>query len=224
MRQGEEEFAVSTGAAGIARIDADHVVSAYARWAPVYDWSFGIFTRHARIVAVQAMNALPPSRILELGVGTGISLPHYDAKHRVSGIDLSPDMLERARRRVVRHGLRNVEDIAEMDAGALTYADGTFDAAVAMFVITVVPDPDRVITEMVRVVRPGGAVTLISHFSAENGARALAERHLSRFSATLGWRPNLPVETVLGRPELHLVERRAVRTLDTFTLLSFKRL
>ncbi|MBN9022046.1 MAG: methyltransferase domain-containing protein [Rhizobiales bacterium] len=209
--------------AALANIDDDHVVAAYARWAPVYDWSFGAFTRGARRAAVGEMNALPPSRIVELGVGTGISLPLYERRHRVTGIDLSCDMLDRARKRVAEEGLDHVEALHEMDAGALAFADGAFDAAMAMFVMTVVPHPDKVLSELVRVVRPGGRVVLVNHFSVETGARAFAERHLSRFSSKLGWRPDFPIETVLGRPELKLVERRPVKAFDLFTLLTFER-
>jgi len=207
----------------LAHIEDGHVVAAYARWAPVYDWSFGAFTRRPRRAAVAEMNKLPPSRIIELGVGTGISLPLYDRGHRVTGIDLSRDMLDRARKRVADDGLAHVEALHEMDAGALTFPDGAFDAAMAMFVITVVPHPERVMAELARVVRPGGRVVLVNHFSVESGPRAFAERHLSRFSSKLGWRPNFPIGTVLDRPELRLVERRAVKAFDLFTLLTFER-
>jgi phosphatidylethanolamine/phosphatidyl-N-methylethanolamine N-methyltransferase len=209
--------------ARLAAIEDAHVVAAYARWAPVYDWSFGAFTRRPRHVAVAEMNRLAPARIVELGVGTGISLPLYDRKHRVTGVDLSRDMLDRARKRVAEDGLGHVEGLYEMDAGALTFADHSFDAAMAMFVITVVPDPEKVLDEIIRVVRPGGRVILVSHFSVESGPRAFVERHMSPLSSKLGWRPNFPIATVLGRPELRLVERRAVRALDLFTLLAFER-
>lgn len=213
----------SSAPAPLATIDDGSVVAAYARWAPIYDWSFGAFTRRPRHVAVGEMNKLPPSQIVELGVGTGISLPLYERKHRITGIDLSRDMLERARKRVAGEGLSHVDALHEMDAGALTFADGAFDAAMAMFVITVVPDPERVLSELARVVRPGGRIVLVNHFSVEAGPRAFAERHLSRFSSRLGWRPNFPIETVLGHPELKLLERRPVRAFDLFTLLVFER-
>ena len=87
----------------LATIDDRHVVAAYARWAPIYDWSFGAFTRSPCRAAVAAMNEIPPGRILEIGVGTGISLPLYDRKHRVTGIDLSPKMLDIAREHEMVH-------------------------------------------------------------------------------------------------------------------------
>jgi len=212
------------GGAALATIDDHHVVAAYARWAPIYDWSFGAFTSAACRAAVAEMNRLPPGRILELGVGTGISLPLYDSKHRIVGIDLSRDMLDRARKRVAEDQLSHVEALEVMDAGALTFPDQSFDASMAMFVITVVPDPARVLSEMIRVVRPGGRVVLVSHFSVDAGPRAFVEKHLSRFSSRLGWRPNFPIEPVLGRPELRLIERRAVKSFGLFTMLVFERM
>ncbi len=213
-----------TAAAGpLATINDSHVVAAYARWAPIYDWSFGAFTKAPCRAAVAEMNRLPPSRILDIGVGTGISLPLYDRKHRITGIDLSQDMLTRARKRVAEEGLDHVEGLEVMDAGALTFPDAAFDAAMAMFVITVVPDPHKVLAEIERVVRPGGHVIIVSHFSVDKGPRALAERHLSRFSSRLGWRPNFPIETVFGRPNLRLLERRAVKSFDLFTMIKFER-
>lgn len=207
----------------LATINDGHVVAAYARWAPIYDWSFGAFTRAPCRAAVAELNKLPPGRILDIGVGTGISLPYYERKHRVTGIDLSRDMLERARSRVAEDGLSHVEGLEVMDAGALTFPDRAFDAAVAMFVITVVPDPDKVLAEMARVVRPGGRVILVSHFSVDSGPRAFVEKYLSRFSSKLGWRPNFPIDTVLGRPDLRLLDRRAVKSFDLFTMLTFER-
>ena len=118
----------------------------------------------------------------------------------------------------------HVEALIEGDAGHLRFPDQSFDAAMAMFVITVVPDPDRVLAEMARVVRPGGRVVLVNHFSVDRGPRALIERWMSRFSARLGWRPNFPIERVLGRPELRLVTRQAVKAFDLFTLLVFERM
>jgi phosphatidylethanolamine/phosphatidyl-N-methylethanolamine N-methyltransferase len=223
-RSGEAERLDRGGGRGsLATISDGNVVSAYARWAPVYDWSFGFLTRRARIAAVAELNTLPPSRIVELGVGTGISLPLYERHHRITGVDLSRDMLDRARKRVAEDSLGHVEGLHEMDAGDLAFPDGAFDAAMAMFVITVVPHPEQVLAEMARVVRPGGRVLIVNHFSVDKGPRAAIERRMARFSAKLGWRPDFPVETVLGRPELRLVERRSVTAMDIFSLLVFER-
>jgi phosphatidylethanolamine/phosphatidyl-N-methylethanolamine N-methyltransferase len=133
-------------------------------------------------------------------------------------------MLARAERRVVRRGLNHVEAIQEMDAASLAFGDGSFDAAVAMFVMTVVPDPDRVLAEIVRVVRPGGHVVLVNHFSVEKGPRAAIERSLTRYSGTLGWNAEFPIERVLGRSDLRLVRQRELPPAGIFTLLVFHRI
>ncbi|MCP4383438.1 MAG: methyltransferase domain-containing protein [Hyphomicrobiales bacterium] len=205
-------------------MDGSSVVAAYARWAPVYDRVFGMVIGGPIRTVVAEANKLPPSRILEVGVGTGIALPRYDRKHRIVGIDLSRDMLDRAEKRVSDSRLDNVEALAEMDAGNLTFTDESFDAVMAMFVITVVPDPQRVLSEIIRVVKPGGRVFLVNHFSTDKGPRASVERWLSRFSAKLGWRPEFPIDQVMGRPELKLIERRSVKIFDIFTMLVFERI
>jgi phosphatidylethanolamine/phosphatidyl-N-methylethanolamine N-methyltransferase len=209
---------------GSATLDDARVVAAYARWAPVYDPIFGVITAAAQRAAIAVLNRLPPGRILELGVGTGITLPRYRREHRLTGVDLSPHMLERAEKRVARKGLGNVEALHEMDAGRLTMADGSFDAGVAMFVMTVVPEPQRVLSQLIRVVKPGGRVVLVNHFSAETGVRAAVEKWLNRFAGALGWNPDFPIATVLGRPQLRLIETRRLAPFGLYTLLVFERL
>jgi len=205
-------------------LSEDSVVAAYARWAPIYDPVFGFATGIGRKTAVSTLNELPAGRLLEVGVGTGISLPLYNRHHRIVGIDLSPHMLERAEKRVARLGLTHVEALHEMDAAELSFADASFDIAVAMFVMTVVPDPQRVLAETVRVVRPGGHVVLVNHFSVDKGPRAAIERSLSRYSGALGWHPEFRIEEVLHRKDLKLLRRRSVPPAGIFTLLLFKRL
>ncbi len=206
-----------------SELDGAHIVAAYARWAPVYDAIFGVITNAAIARTMRVLNALPPGRILEIGVGTGLALPRYKREHRITGVDLSPDMLARARGRVETQKLGNVEALAEMDATRLTFADQSFDVAVAMFLITVVPDPVAVLAEAVRVVKPGGHIVLANHFSAERGPRAAFERWLSRFSASLGWNPEFPIGRVLGQAGMREIERRSLQPLGIYTLLVFER-
>ena len=204
-------------------LDGAHIVAAYARWAPVYDAIFGVITNSAINKTMRVLNALPPGRILEIGVGTGLALPRYRKEHRITGIDLSPDMLARARSRVTAGKLANVEDLAEADATKLAFADQSFDAAVAMFLITVVPDPIAVLSEAVRVVKPGGRIVLANHFSAESGPRAAFEKWLSRFSASLGWNPEFPIDRVLGQPGMKEIARKSLQPLGIYTLIVFER-
>ncbi len=205
------------------QLDERAVVDAYARWAPIYDPIFGVITARAIRATMKRLNALPPSRVLEVGVGTGIALPLYRPEHRVTGIDLSPDMLKIARERVARRHLTNVDGIVEMDAAILAFPDAAFDVAVAMFVMSVVPDPARVLGEMRRVVRPGGRIVTVNHFKAEGGARGAIERRLARYGARLGWHPEFAIETVLGHSGLTLVEQRTLPPFRLYTLLVFDR-
>jgi phosphatidylethanolamine/phosphatidyl-N-methylethanolamine N-methyltransferase len=132
-------------------LDADDVRAAYRRWARIYDATFGGVSMWGRRAAVREANQLPGSRVLEIGVGTGLALPLYGPEKRITGIDLSADMLERARIRAAR--LTNVEALLEMDAEATTFAAGEFDIAVGMFVASVVPHPRRLVGELRRIVR-----------------------------------------------------------------------
>ncbi len=197
------------------------VKKAYARWAPVYDLTFGLIADAGRKRAVQHINTLPPGRVLEVGVGTGISLPGYDRKHRITGIDLSPEMLAKARERVRKKRLDHVESIQEMDASDMEFDDGAFDIVVAMYVMTVVPDPVRVMQELERVCRPGGEVILVNHFSQDKGLRGKLEKGMARFAEDLGWRPEFPKETVMISGDLQLVAEMPLHPFGLFTMLRF---
>lgn len=199
------------------------MVAAYARWAPIYDPIFGFITGRAIRATMAAVNAIPSSHVLEVGVGTGIALPFYKPDHRITGIDLSPDMLARAKRRVDEKHLDNVDELVEMDAAHLAFPDGSFDVAVAMFVMTVVPDAAAVLGEMARVVRPGGRVVIVNHFSATGGMRAAIERWLSRFATSLGWHPEFDKAVVTRFPAFTLLSERTLAPFGIYTLLVFER-
>ncbi len=169
-------------------LDADAVRAAYRRWAGIYDATFGGVSMWARRAAVREVNRLPGTRVLEIGVGTGLALPHYDPGKRIVGIDLSADMLARARIRAA--GLPHVAALHEMDAEATGFSAGEFDIAVGMFVASVVPHPRRLVGEMRRVVRPGGFILFVNHFAAERGPRWWVERALAPASRALGWHPD----------------------------------
>lgn len=203
--------------------DAD-VLAAYSRWAPIYDSVFALPFLTGRRAVARAVNRLATGRILEAGVGTGVALPRYDRRHRIFGIDLSPDMLARARRRVERRRLDHVEGLEEMDASDLKFADQSFDAVVAMYVMTVVPDPETVMSEFVRVTKPGGRLIAIGHFASTGGFYHWVERRLARYAAKLGWNPDFPVSRLTNRPDLRLVGKRKLGPLWLFTLLEFERI
>jgi len=198
------------------------VRSIYDRWAPVYDAVFWGPTLWCRKLAVDRINAIG-GRVLEVGVGTGLALPLYGPSVEVVGIDISHEMLSRTAERVGKHGLTGVAGLAVMDARTLAFPDGVFDVTAAMHVMSAVPEPDRVLAEMVRVTRVGGTVIIANHFRSERGGWAPIERAAEPFTTKLGWDAGFSVERMLTRPDLALVERRAVPPLDLYTLLRFEK-
>ena len=208
--------------AGTAHMDEDTIRSAYRRWAPVYDKTFGLVASEGRKHAVEIINR-GHGRVLEVGVGTGLSLPTYRRNLEIVGIDLSPEMLDKARERVASDRLTHVTGLHEMDAGELKFPDASFDTVVAMYVMTVVPDPEKVMRELSRVCRPGGQVLIVNHFSADDGMRGWVERRMAPFADKLGWRPVFDVERVLVCDDLQLLEKRGLRPLGLFTMMRFKK-
>lgn len=213
-------------AKGGTQMDEHAIRNAYRRWAPVYDKTFGIVASEGRKHAVEIINKRH-GRVLEVGVGTGLSLPAYRRNLEIVGIDLSPEMLDKARERVAVDRLTNVTGLHEMDAGDLQFPDASFDTVVAMYVMTVVPDPEKVMRELSRVCRPGGEVIIVNHFSAEEGKpgwegmRGWVERRMAPFADKLGWHPVFDIDRVLVCKDLTLVEKRGLRPLSLFTMMRF---
>src|SRR5579862_9077509 len=158
-----------------AELDQATVAKAYARWAPVYDLVFGSVFDRGRKASIAAAERIG-GRILEVGVGTGLSLPEYAWTNRLTGVDISAPMLRKARDRVAEHRLTNIDALAVMDAQHLGFEDGAFDVVVAQYVITAVPDPEATLDEFARVVRPGGEIVLVNHLGAESGVRRALEQ------------------------------------------------
>lgn len=216
------KFIKSKGALAQATMDEDSIKGAYRRWAPVYDHTFGKVAAEGRKHAVEILNQ-GHGRILEVGVGTGLSLPDYKRSLEIVGIDLSPEMLDKARERVAEEGLSNVTGLHEMDAGELKFADNSFDTVVAMYVMTVVPEPEKVMRELARVCRPGGEVMLVNHFSTDDGVRGWVERRMAPFGDKLGWRPVFDYDRVMVCPELTLIDKCSLRPWGIFTMMRFKK-
>jgi phosphatidylethanolamine/phosphatidyl-N-methylethanolamine N-methyltransferase len=211
----------------VGEIDNSTVVKAYARWAPVYDVVFGKVFERGRRASIAAAERIG-GRILDVGIGTGISLMDYARSNRVVGVDYSEAMLRKAHERVHEHKLDHVAALAVMDAQRLGFADGYFDVVVAQYVITAVPDPERCLDEFARVVRPGGEIILVNHLGAETGFRQLFERGFAPIARRLGWRPEFPWERLEQWAAQHggvrLVERRPMPPLGHFSLIRFERL
>ncbi|MBX9682399.1 MAG: class I SAM-dependent methyltransferase [Hyphomicrobium sp.] len=202
------------------QLDEKDVRDAYRRWAPVYDYTFGRVSTAGRRHAVEVINS-SAGKVLEVGVGTGLSLPEYKPHLDITGIDLAPEMLDKARERVAECALRNVTGLHEMDASNLDFADNSFDTVVAMYVITVVPDPAKVMRELARVARPGGQVMLVNHFSQDDGVRGWVERRMAPFADLVGWHSVFDVSRVMICDDLKLVERRSLRPWGLFTMMRF---
>ena len=201
-------------------LDSASVRHAYRRWAPVYDFTFGTVAELGRKNAVKIINRRR-GRVLEVGVGTGLSLPCYDKHLSITGIDLSPEMLDKARARVRRQDLGNIDGLYEMDAGALAFPDESFDTVVAMYVMTVVPDAEKVMRELERVCATGGEVILVNHFSQEEGVRGFVERRLAPLASSIGWHAVFTLDRVLVCEDLRLAERRMLWPFGLFTMLRF---
>ena len=205
------------------KLDAEAVRTAYRRQAAFYDAAFGSISRPARLRALELINGLQGRRVLEVGVGTGLALPLYDPGKRVTGIDLSHDMLERARQRVRAEKLDHVEALLEQDAEATDFAEASFDVAASMFVASVVPHPQRLLAELRRVVRPGGHILFVNHFVAERGLRLAVERAMAPLSHQLGWHPDFAIADLFGTEHPAGVTFEKMRPWGLFTLAHFRR-
>jgi phosphatidylethanolamine/phosphatidyl-N-methylethanolamine N-methyltransferase len=205
-------------------LDKAGVAKAYARWAPIYDLVFGAVFERGRKASIAAAERVG-GRILEVGVGTGLSLPDYAWSNRLIGVDLSAPMLRKAKARVLRHKLTNVEGLAVMDAQHLGFADAVFDVVVAQYVITAVPDPETTLDEFARVIRPGGEIVLVNYLGAEQGLRAILEGWFAPLARRLGWRPEFRWERLANWAARHggvrIVERRPMPPLGHFSLIRF---
>ena len=204
----------------------DVMEKAYARWAPVYDVLCGPVFLNGRRAAASAARAVG-GRILEIGVGTSLSFDDYDDTTVITGIDMSEPMIARARERLETGRYPFVKELVVMDAHALAYPDASFDCVVGQFVITLVEDPERVLSECARVVRPGGQIILVNHLYSERGPAAAVERLLAQKARKLGLRPEFPFERLAAWAQEHggaeLVERRKVKPFGVYTLVRFRR-
>jgi phosphatidylethanolamine/phosphatidyl-N-methylethanolamine N-methyltransferase len=209
-----------------ADIDRAGVEKAYERWAPIYDLVFGkVFDKGRQSTIAEADRI--GGRILDVGVGTGLSLSDYSRSTRICGVDISEPMLRKAQARVRALGLSNVETLSVMDAKHLAFADGSFDAVVAQYVITAVPDPEATLDDFVRVLKPGGELILVNHIGAESGPRRLFERAFAPLARRLGWRPEFPWQRLVNWAARHggvaLAERRPMPPMGHFSLIRYRK-
>ena len=205
----------------MTKLNSAQVEAAYERWAPVYDIVFDKALAPGRS-ALAAAACDPQAKVLVVGVGTGLELRFFDSGANLIGIDVSEAMLRRAKERVARSRLSQVEALCVMDAMRLGFRDDCFDYVAAPYVMTVVPNPHLVLDEMFRVTKPGGEIVLVNHISAQKGVMGAFEVWLAQHSRLLGWRPEFSWETIGGwisaTSGAELVERRRIAPLGMFTL------
>ena len=202
-------------------MDIQAVARSYARWAPIYDNTFGAVTQIGRKRAVGRINQ-SGGAVLEVGVGTGLALRRYDRHLQVTGIDYSEQMLAKAREKVADLGLAQVT-LLQMDARELAFEDESFDHVVAMHIMSVVPEPERVLAEMARVCRPGGSVIVVNHFARDKGLLAVIEKAAAPMADMLGWHSDFGRARVLGDARLTLVEECTLPPFGMMTLLQFEK-
>jgi phosphatidylethanolamine/phosphatidyl-N-methylethanolamine N-methyltransferase len=207
--------------------DRESVEQAYDRWAPIYDLVFGGVFSKGRDAAIQATNKIG-GRVLEVGVGTGISLPLYSPNVRIFGTDISEAMLNKAKQRVAEGHLKNIEGLAVMDAEKLEFPDDSFDVVMAQYVVTAVPNPEVALDEFARVLRPGGELIILTRVSADAGMRRFIEQRLQPVVTRLGFRTaefswSRYTQWLAGAKGIELVERRLIPPLGHFSLVRFRK-
>jgi phosphatidylethanolamine/phosphatidyl-N-methylethanolamine N-methyltransferase len=183
-------------------MDLRDTIRTYRLFSGSYDFVFGPVFHPGRKEAVRVANDRPGQRILEVGVGTGLSLPYFRPDSHVTGIDVSAEMLAKAKRRVARQKLAHVDVLHVMDAEHLDFEDNSFDAVLALYVASVVPSPARFAAEMRRVCIPGGKIVLVNHFTSENWALRFMERRVAHLARHIGFHADFPLDTFLRDSQL----------------------
>ena len=188
----------------MAEIEA-HESKLYAEFAPLYDKIFGkiFYSRLERVI--ENLDIPPGAKVLEVGAGTGTSFPAYPTHCEVIGIDLAPDMLARARRKIADNGWEHLS-VREMNALDLEFPDNTFDYVMAFHVVTVVPDPVRMVAEAKRVCKPGGKIVVVNHFTSDFPLLGSLTEALDPLTRWLGWRTDLRLKPFIATTNL-TVER-----------------
>jgi phosphatidylethanolamine/phosphatidyl-N-methylethanolamine N-methyltransferase len=200
-------------------MDIEMIERVYGRYARSYDLYFGELLQPGRRAVIERMRCRPGERILEVGVGTGLSLPLYPPQTKVYGIDISPEMLARARARVVRENLVQSAGVCRMNAEHMGFTDDTFDKVVAMYVVSVVSDPGPLVDEMRRVCKPDGELFFVNHFLHANSAVSAMERAAAPLCRFLGFHPTLSLNGFVREASLEVVEQLPVNAFGYWTLL-----
>jgi phosphatidylethanolamine/phosphatidyl-N-methylethanolamine N-methyltransferase len=200
-------------------MDLHDTIRTYRLFSGSYDIVFGPMFHPGRKDAVRIANDRPGQRILEVGVGTGLSLPHFRSDSRVIGIDVSTEMLAKAQRRAKRLRLAHVEGLHVMDAENLEFADSSFDAVLALYVASVVPSPARLAAEMRRVCIPGGTIVVVNHFTSNNLLLRFLEKRVARLARHIGFHADFPFDAFRRDSGLSIREVRPSNLFGYWKLL-----
>jgi phosphatidylethanolamine/phosphatidyl-N-methylethanolamine N-methyltransferase len=202
-----------------SRLDIDAVQRVYRRYGRLYDLYFGVIFQRGRKQAIERMRCRPEDHILEVGIGTGLSLALYPPGVTITGIDISPEMLEQAKVRKERYGLDHVAELSVMDAEHMEFPDDTFDKVAAIYVASVVPNPARLVSEMRRVCKPEGELYILNHFHSVNPLMGGIEHLLAPLSRLIGFHPDLCLEAFIEETSLEVIETSPTNLLGYWKLV-----
>ena len=199
-------------------MEVSEIKKIYGRYSRIYDFIFKRWFYPRQQHVIRALQIHPGQHVLDVGVGTGFSLSLYPPHAHVIGVDLSRKMLREARKRIRQDNLCHA-NLLEMDAGRLAFPDNTFDFVIAAFVLSVVPDPIRVITEMKRVSKPAGQIVIINHFQSQNRLMARLEEWLSPLCTKIGWHSDLALDYLVQHAHLQIKRKYSLNKVDLWKVV-----
>ena len=197
----------------------------YDNYAWFYDVAFGQIFKQGRSVTTDLVNknAAQGAKVIELGVGTGLSLPLYRRDLNITGIDISENMLKKAQERVQENHLGAKVSLKVMDAANLDFPDASFDFVVAMYVASVVPDPRAFFDEITRVCKPAGEIIFVNHFASDKPALRFIEKKLAGVQNIIGFNSNFCISTVLDYKQFQLINSYKTNLFGYWKILHCKR-